>query len=210
MAVNINNGGIMRERYRSQETKERFKKAFFALYAERKIETITIKEVANLAGFNRGTFYLYYKSIYDLLQKTEQELLDTFAKRVEFQVKLYFDLVDELDEDSYEEMQSNFLENIEFIRILNGENGDPRFKYRMKNIIKDAYRKQIRSDNTVKVSKFEYLLEYVVEANMSIMQYWFMNREKDIPRITLKDVGEIMHFVSENGFKKAFEKFADK
>lgn len=200
----------MRDRHRSQETKERFKKAFFALYAERKIETITIKEVADLAGFNRGTFYLYYKSIYDLLQKTEQELLDDFAKRVEFQVQLYFDLAGELDEDSYEEMQNNFLEHIEFIRILNGENGDPRFKSRMKNIIKDAYRKHINPDNAVRVSKFEYLLEYLVEANMSIIQYWLMNREKDFPRITLKDIGEIMHFVSENGFKKAFETFADK
>lgn len=200
----------MRERYRSQETKDRFKKAFFALYAERKIETITIKEVADLAGFNRGTFYLYYKSIYDLLQKTEQELLDDFAKRVDFNVKVYFGLVDAPDEAAYEDMQDNFLEHSEFVRILNGENGDPRFKSRMKNIIKDAYRKHINPDNTVRVSKFEYLLEYLVEANMSIIQYWLMNREKDSPRITLKDVGDIMQFVSDNGFKKAFETFADK
>ena len=206
----MNNGGFMRERYRSQETKERFKKAFFALYAERKIETITIKEVADLAGFNRGTFYLYYKSIYDLLQKTEQELLDTFAKRIDFNVKVYLGLLDAPSEADYEDMQDNFLEHTEFVRILNSENGDPRFKNRMKNIIKDAYRKYISPDNTVKVSKFEYLLEYLVEANMSIIQYWRMNRDKDLPRITLKDVGEIIHFVDENGFKKAFETFADK
>lgn len=206
----MNNGGFMRERYRSQETKERFKKAFFALYAERKIETITIKEVADLAGFNRGTFYLYYKSIYDLLQKTEQELLDTFAKRIDFNVKVYFGLVDAPSDADYEDMQDNFLEHTEFVRILNSENGDPRFKNRMKNIIKDAYRKYINPDNTVKVSKFEYLLEYLVEANMSIIQYWLINMEKDSPRITLKDIGDIIQFVSDNGFKKAFETFADK
>lgn len=200
----------MRDRYRSQETKERFKKAFFTLYAERKIETITIKELADLAGFNRGTFYLYYKSIYDLLQKTEQELLDDFAKRVDFNVKVYFGLVDAPDEAAYEDMQDFFLEHSEFVHILNGENGDPRFKSRMKNIIKDAYRKHISTDNTVRVSKFEYLLEYLVEANMSIIQYWLMNMEKDSPRITLKDVGDIIQFVSDNGFKKAFETFADK
>ena len=61
---------------------------------------------------------------------------------------------------------------------INGENGDPRFKSRMKNIIKDAYRKHINQDNSVRVSKSEYLLEYIVEANMSIIQYWLMNREK--------------------------------
>lgn len=196
----------MRERHRSQETKERFKKAFFALYAEKKIEKITIKEVADLAGFNRGTFYLYYKSIYDLLQKSEQELLDDFAKMLDLNVKFYFGLIDAPDES----MQPNSLEHTEYIRILNGENGDPRFKSRMKNIIKDAYRKHISQDNSVRVSKFEYLLEYVVEANMSIFQYWFMNRDKDFPRISLKDVSEIIQYVDQNGFKKAFETFADK
>lgn len=195
----------MRERHRSKETKERFKKAFFALYAEKKIEKITIKEVAELAGFNRGTFYLYYKSIYDLLQKSEQELLDDFAKMLDLNVKFYFGLIDAPDES----MLSNYIEHTEYIRILNSENGDPRFKSRMKNIIKDAYRKHINQNNTV-VSKVEYLLEYVVEANMSIFQYWFMNRDKDFPRISLKDIREIIQYVDQNGFKKAFETFADK
>ncbi len=195
----------MRERHRSKETKERFKKAFFALYAEKKIEKITIKEVAELAGFNRGTFYLYYKSIYDLLQKSEQELLDDFAKMLDLNVKFYFGLIDAPDES----MLSNSIEHTEYIRILNSENGDPRFKSRMKNIIKDAYRKHINQNNTV-VSKVEYLLEYVVEANMSIFQYWLMNRDKDFPRISLKDIREIIQYVDQNGFKKAFETFADK
>lgn len=200
----------MRDRNRSQETKEKFKKAFFALYKERKIETITIKEVADLAGFNRGTFYLYYKSIYDLLQKTEQELLDDFSKKITFHIQFYRNCSEELDEETYQEMKSKFLEHSEFISILNGENGDPRFKSRMKNIIKDAYRKNMGLDNTVKIGKLEYLLEYLLEANMSIMQYWLKNQDKDSPRVTLKDVYDIIHFVSVNGFNKALEKYADK
>ena len=200
----------MRESHRSIETKERFKKAFFTLYAERKIETIIIKEVADLAGFNRGTFYLYYKSIYDLLQKTEQELLEDFAKRVDYHLKLYYSKIDNPDEKVFQDMQENFLKNGEYFKVLNGENGDPRFKAKMKNIVKDAYRKHLNVDSSKRVSKFEYLLEYLVEANTSIIQYWLMNRDKDTPRITIKDVVDIMHFVSEHGFKKAFETFTSK
>ncbi len=199
----------MKETHRSQETKERFKKAFFTLYAERKIETITIKEVADLAGFNRGTFYLYYKSIYDLLQKTEQELLDNFAKEVDFHINIYYNNLDGTEE-SYLEAQQHLIKAGEYIKVLNGENGDPRFKSRMKNIIKDAYRKHLNIDTSKRVSKFEYLLEYLVEANISIMQYWLINREKDSPRVTIKDVGEIMEFVSQHGFKKAFEIYTNK
>lgn len=197
----------MKESHRAMETRERFKKAFFTLYAERKIETITIKEVADLAGFNRGTFYLYYKSIYDLLQKTEQELLEDFSKRVEYHVKLYYGEINNLDEKVFQEMQENFLKNVDYFKVLNGENGDPRFKAKMKNIVKDAYRKHLNIESGKRVSMFEYLLEYLVEANTSIIQYWLENREKDNPRVTIKDIGEIMHFVSQHGFKKAFEEY---
>ncbi len=197
----------MKESHRAMETRERFKKAFFTLYAERKIETITIKEVADLAGFNRGTFYLYYKSIYDLLQKTEQELLEDFSKRVEYHVKLYYGEINNPDEKVFQEMQENFLKNGDYFKVLNGENGDPRFKAKMKNIVKDAYRKHLNIESGKRVSMFEYLLEYLVEANTSIIQYWLENREKDNPRVTIKDVGEIMHFVSQHGFKKAFEEY---
>lgn len=197
----------MKESHRAMETRERFKKAFFTLYAERKIETITIKEVADLAGFNRGTFYLYYKSIYDLLQKTEQELLEDFSKRVEYHVKLYYGKINNPDEKVFQEMQENFLKNGDYFKVLNGENGDPRFKAKMKNIVKDAYRKHLNIESGKRVSMFEYLLEYLVEANTSIIQYWLENREKDNPRVTIKDVGEIMHFVSQHGFKKAFEEY---
>lgn len=197
----------MKESHRAMETRERFKKAFFTLYAERKIETITIKEVADLAGFNRGTFYLYYKSIYDLLQKTEQELLEDFSKRVEYHVKLYYGEINNPDEKVFQEMQENFLKNGDYFKVLNGENGDPRFKAKMKNIVKDAYRKHLNIESGKRVSMFEYLLEYLVEANTSIIQYWLENREKDNPRVTIKDVGEMMHFVSQHGFKKAFEEY---
>ena len=197
----------MKESHRAMETRERFKKAFFTLYAERKIETITIKEVADLAGFNRGTFYLYYKSIYDLLQKTEQELLEDFSKRVEYHVRLYYGEINNPDEKVFQEMQENFLKNGDYFKVLNGENGDPRFKAKMKNIVKDAYRKHLNIESGKRVSMFEYLLEYLVEANTSIIQYWLENREKDNPRVTIKDIGEIMHFVSQHGFKKAFEEY---
>lgn len=200
----------MKETHRATETRERFKKAFFTLYAERKIETITIKEVADLAGFNRGTFYLYYKSIYDLLQKTEQELLEDFAKRVEYHIKLYYNEIDDPDEKVFQDMQENFLKNGDYFKVLNGENGDPRFKSKMKNIVKDAYRKHLNLESGKRVSLFEYLLEYLIEANTSIIQYWLENREKDNPRVTIKDVGEIMHYVSQHGFKKAFEEYSSR
>lgn len=196
----------MKESHKAKETKEKFKKAFFSLYEERKIETITIKEVAYLAGYNRGTFYLYYKSIYDLLQKTEQEILDDFKEKVNHHIEIYYGLKEDVKDTEFDEFKNDFLQYGEYIKVLNGENGDPRFKFRMKSIVKEAYRKHLGMDNK-RVGKFEYLLEYITEANMSIIQYWLCNGDKDMPRVHLRDVSEIMHYVSDFGFKKALEKY---
>ncbi len=45
------------------------------LYAQKPIEKISIKEITELAGYNRGTFYLYYNDVYDLLHQIEEEIL---------------------------------------------------------------------------------------------------------------------------------------
>lgn len=198
----------MTDKIRSQETKQKFKEAFFDLYATRKIETITIKEISDIAGYNRGTFYLYYKSIYDLLQQTEKELLDDFTKEVELHIKMYLGEINENSKQLYENIETKMHKNHKYMSILNGENGDPRFKFRMKQIIKDIYRKNNPTfDNPAINIKLDYLLEYIVEANISIIQYWNANKNKNLPHIPLEEVLEIVDYVSNNGFKKALEKY---
>lgn len=60
----------------TQLTKQNLREAFWSLYIQKPIEKITVKEITDIAGYNRGTFYLYYKDTYDLLAQIEQELLD--------------------------------------------------------------------------------------------------------------------------------------
>ena len=38
------------------QTKQNLIDAFWALYCEQRIEKITVKEITNKAGYNRGTF----------------------------------------------------------------------------------------------------------------------------------------------------------
>ena len=60
----------------TEQTKANLRTAFWSLYKEKAIEKITIKEITDAAGYNRGTFYLYYKDVYDLFNKIEEELLE--------------------------------------------------------------------------------------------------------------------------------------
>ena len=65
------------------QTKRNLQDAFWALYAEKPIAKISIKEITDRAGYNRGTFYLYYKDVYDILGRIEQELLEKIGALIE-------------------------------------------------------------------------------------------------------------------------------
>ena len=59
----------------ANQTKRDLDEAFWNLYTEKDVNRISIRELTETAGYNRGTFYLHYKDIYDLLERQEQTLL---------------------------------------------------------------------------------------------------------------------------------------
>ena len=64
------------------QTRERLIEAFWSLYREKKIEQITIKQITDLAGYHRSTFYEYFVDIYDVLNQLEDDLLGYFKTNV--------------------------------------------------------------------------------------------------------------------------------
>jgi AcrR family transcriptional regulator len=56
-------------------TRKAFVDAFCSLYAHTPIEKITIQEITNKAGYNRSTFYQYFKDANDLLSYLEDEII---------------------------------------------------------------------------------------------------------------------------------------
>ena len=53
-------------------------KALLTLLEKKDFEYITIKEICEVAGVNRSTFYLHYENTFDLLKETTRYILDTF------------------------------------------------------------------------------------------------------------------------------------
>lgn len=68
---------------RQIRTKGRIRDAFTALIMEKNIEKITIKELAQRADIDRKTFYLHYKSIFDVLTEIQDEFLGSVGQMVE-------------------------------------------------------------------------------------------------------------------------------
>ena len=86
---------------------------------EKPFKDITVKDITERADLNRGTFYLHYVDIYDLLSKIEDETLQAIEEmmldyRCKINMPSCYELLDELknkndDEHNFNEEIYNFL-----------------------------------------------------------------------------------------------------
>ena len=59
---------------RVRMTKQMLRQAFTQLLLEKPIQNITVRELCEKAQVNRGTFYIHYKDIYDLMESIEEQM----------------------------------------------------------------------------------------------------------------------------------------
>ena len=57
---------------RVRRTKRLLRQGLTELLKEKSIKKITVRELSDRVDINRGTFYLHYKDIYDLVEQIEQ------------------------------------------------------------------------------------------------------------------------------------------
>ena len=63
---------------RVRKTRSQLRRCLSILLETKKIQNITVKELSQMADINRGTFYLHYKDVYDLLEHIQKDLLKDF------------------------------------------------------------------------------------------------------------------------------------
>lgn len=57
-----------------QENEQAIKEAFFALLDADADHVISVKDICEMSGINRSTFYRHYLDVYDLMEKTERTI----------------------------------------------------------------------------------------------------------------------------------------
>lgn len=167
--INLNNGI---ESARVEQTKQLIKDVFIELYVNRSIDSIGIKEITDKAGLNRGTFYIHYQDIYDLLDEIEDEIIEGLNKQFS-----------KLKDFSFQSNDLNVLRGIliqalEYVRersryfkALLGANGSPSFLKKLKKVAKLSFLDKLKAES--RIGEFnEYLIEYIVSANVGVIVYW--------------------------------------
>ncbi|MBQ9663131.1 MAG: TetR/AcrR family transcriptional regulator [Oscillospiraceae bacterium] len=115
---------------RVQFTKKILKDSLLKLLRDKPIGKVTIKELCDAAGLNRGTFYLHYNEPNDLLREIEEEFVR--------EKMCFFDPYMKNDNpDQLAQLFGAIMQNRELSLILFGRNGAPQFTNRIKNLMRE-------------------------------------------------------------------------
>ena len=175
---------------RVRKTRRQLRECLISLLKEKKVQDITVRELTDMADLNRGTFYLHYKDVFDLLEKTEAELQDEFN-----QLGLKHDAVDLKQRPAviFNEIYSLVYENADLIEILLGENGDLNFVNRLKKLIREKCLKDwMEVFRTGNPAVFDAFFSYIASGCVGLVQYWLQTGLKETPQQMAKLTEQII------------------
>ncbi len=164
---------------RVRKTKKLMTDALAQLLMEKPLSAISVREIAELADINRGTFYLHYRDIYDMARQLQDEIIEKFNRIVDSHTSRestneLFPLLTELF--------GLLSENARFAQVMVGKNGDAAFLDKLKNIVREKCLADAHKMLNIKNSgDFEYFYNYIVSGCLGVCHAWLAGGMKESP-----------------------------
>ncbi|MDH6365637.1 AcrR family transcriptional regulator [Enterococcus sp. PF1-24] len=171
-------------------TKKKIKDSFWQLYQNKRIDKITVREVMDKAGYNRGTFYEYYTDVYDVLEQLENELLPNpdnmpLAPIVAGSHEGNF---------GFNEFFKFYEENNEYFTVLLGEHGDASFLAKIKKSVKPIIKQGLIAKGTEDNFELDVMIEYNLSAMLGVFNLWFTSKDRPSMEEFVDSVYKAGHF----------------
>ncbi|UUV16742.1 TetR/AcrR family transcriptional regulator [Clostridioides difficile] len=176
---------------KSAVTKNNFVDAFIKLNKEKSIEKITVKELTEMSGYNRTTFYNYFTDIYNLYEYIEMFLFENIREQIE----------ENMRNNSGKE---NFIRNFtliytqwsDYLAIVLKNPHSYHFSVQVKNILLSYWIKQFEIDeNDIKTS---YILDFYLSALISIISRWIKKPDD----MSIEELACLLHEIIEYSILK--------
>lgn len=174
---------------RIRKTKKVLKESLAILLLKKNINNITIKELVDLADVNRGTFYLHYRDIYDMLVQIETEMLNDLEK---ISMKFPAGLLNESAQPYICEIFQYIADNQTFCRMLLSPHGDMAFVDKLKKLVEEkCFRTLMESFPENALQHYQYFASYTVSGCVGLLQKW-MEMDMEVSPQELSQVAEGM------------------
>ncbi|MDO4554055.1 MAG: TetR/AcrR family transcriptional regulator C-terminal domain-containing protein [Lachnospiraceae bacterium] len=164
---------------RVRKTKKVLLDCLTELLKKKSINEISVKELTDLADINRGTFYLHYKDVYDMLHKVEDEVFDNFNEMINHYSA---DILLEDASPLFEDIFCFASENSGLCTLFLGENGDISFLNQLLSLLRDRCFQNWRESFHAKDTKhFDYFFAFLSGGCIVLIRNWLDNAMKESP-----------------------------
>lgn len=169
-------GGIVIKKFtndnRVRVTRTLIRRALTTLLKQKPIERITVKELCEEAGINRGTFYGHFNDLYELRDQIEQELLDDFKEALRVFDGSFPSAVTEVTASIFHCIK----DNADICEVTLGNYGDKDFMLKLVDMGKDFYLSFYTSHfKSAKPEDIEYYYAFVSSGCVGLIRHWFKN-----------------------------------
>jgi AcrR family transcriptional regulator len=165
---------------RVRKTKRQLRLALMQLMSEKNVKDISVRELAAIADINRGTFYIHYKDVYDLLSQLEEEMAQGLIKvcrshHAQESSGSTFPYLNDL----YRFIQ----ENSDLCRVLLGANGDKAYTDRICRILRDDHLYDFVSNfhKDADPTLIDYFCAFIISGNLSLALRWIATGMQETP-----------------------------
>lgn len=175
---------------RVRKTKSQLRQALMQLMTEKPFKSISVRELSERADINRGTFYIHYRDVSDLLQHLEDEMAERLSELCR-----RHDPRDSMTggypflTDLYAFIQ----ENADLCKVLLGGYGDRAYTERICRILRDdfieAYLSLLCPGDREKI---HYFCAFIVPGNLMLALRWLQDGTRESPEEIARFAGQFI------------------
>lgn len=155
----------MRVRY----TKMVLRESLLSILQEKPVSRISVTEVCQAAGLNRGTFYAHYADPYELLTQIENDLYQELEEA----------LAKDIARGDIDILLSNIMgvldRNRDMCRVILGENGGTQFLGRILGMAREFFVRAWTCKRGVPEGTADYIYRYLSAGSVDVVRYWLLN-----------------------------------
>ena len=164
---------------RVRKTKDILKRSLIILMKEKSINSITVKELCEKADINRGTFYLHYVDIFNILDEIEKELFEEFQDMI---LSHEISKSQIITKPILEDIFTFVANNSDFCMIVLCERGDVAFVKKIVSIIYEkGYNDWINIFKQTDKELFDKYYSFILYGAIGLIDYWLKNGLKESP-----------------------------
>ncbi len=151
----------------TERTRQNIITAFWTLAQKNGLHNVTISDLMKKAGYNRGTFYVYFFDMNDLLEQAQEDIIKELKSKMQDTIKnlnvLDFEML-------ANKMVDTFTSYDDKLYLLLGSNGDSKFISKVRNEMAEMFSTLFNMKENDQTK--EYIIVFITSAFVGVLTHW--------------------------------------